>query len=276
MVSWVTLPIWRAQGGEAGLADVDAVDEDAAAGDVEEAGNEIDQGRLPCSAGSDERDDFAAVDGEVDVVEDDGRALALAFAIAEAHVIELNAVLESFEDARMFGFADFVLIVHEVEDGGGGSGGLLEIVVVDAEAADGVVHLEQRDDEGEEDALRHGAVADLVAADPQQRGNCDGSDEIHERRGNRLGADRAEIGAEEPLGGLAEAEEFPELHVEGFHDAIAGDGLVQDVLDIGELVLAAAGGAANIAADAENGPGGDHGQKDRQNPGQACPPARSR
>ncbi len=169
----------------------------------------------------------------------------------------------------MFGFADFVLIVHEVEDGGGGAGGLLEVVVVGAEAADGVVHLEERDDEGEEGAFGHSAVADFVAADPEECRDGDGADEVHQRRGDGLSAHGAEVGAEEFLRCLAEANELPELHVEGLHDAIAGNGFVKDVLDVGEFVLAAAGGAADIAADADNGPGGD-GAEGRQHPGEAA------
>ena len=52
----------------------------------------------------------------------------------------------------------------------------------------------------------------------------------------------AQVGAEEAAGGLLEAQHLPKLHVEGFDDAVAGDGFVQDVLDLGELVLAAARG----------------------------------
>ena len=67
---------------------------------------------------------------------------------------------------------------------------------------------------------------------------------------------------------LAEAQQLPELHVESFHDAIAGDGLVQDVLNVGELVLAAAGSAAHIAADAEDRAHSNE-PEDREDPGQA-------
>jgi hypothetical protein len=67
---------------------------------------------------------------------------------------------------------------------------------------------------------------------------------------------------------LAEAQQLPKLHVEGFNDAVAGDGFVQDVLNVGELVLPAARGAANIAADAEDRSGGDQAEE-RQNPRQA-------
>jgi hypothetical protein len=52
-----------------------------------------------------------------------------------------------------------------------------------------------------------------------------------------------------------------------FDDAVAGDGLVQDVLDFGELVLAAARGLAYAAANLARG--ADHnGQEDEQDPGE--------
>ena len=50
-------------------------------------------------------------------------------------------------------------------------------------------------------------------------------------------------------GGLLEAQNLPQLGVEGLHDAIAGDGFVEDVLNLGELVLAGAGAGAHFAAD---------------------------
>ena len=95
----------------------------------------------------------------------------------------------------------------------------------------------------------HDAAVDRVASEEKQQGDGHGSDEVHERRADGLGAHRAEVGAEETARGLAEAEQLPELHVEGFDDAVAGDGFVQDVLDFGELVLAFAGGLADAAAD---------------------------
>ena len=156
----------RPQRRETHLAHVDAVDEDAPAGHVEEARNQIHQGRLPCPAGPNQRDHFAAVDGQVDVVQHHRRSFTLAFLITEADVFQRDRIFESLERLRMFGLDDLILIVHEVEDGRRGSGSLLEIVVVDAEAADRIVHLEERDDEGEEDALFHSPVADFVAAHP--------------------------------------------------------------------------------------------------------------
>ena len=46
-----------------------------------------------------------------------------------------------------------------------------------------------------------------------------------------------------------EARGLPAFHAEGLDDAVAGDGLVQNVLDLGQLVLPLAGGGAHPPAD---------------------------
>ena len=66
---------------------------------------------------------------------------------------------------------------------------------------------------------------------------------------------------------LLEAQDLPEFGVECLHDAVAGDGLVQDVLDLGELVLAGAGAGAHFAANLARR-GDDHRNKQQQRPAQ--------
>ena len=210
------------------------------------------------------------MDGQVDIAQHHRRTFALGLLIAEAHIFQRNAVFESPDRLRMLRFGNLILIVHEVEDGRRGADRLLEIVVVGPESPDWVVHLEQRNDEGEERALGHGAVPDLVASHPQQRRNRDGSDEIHQGRCNRLGSHRPQVGPEQPFRRLAEAQQLPELHVESLHDAIAGDRLVQDVLNVGQLVLPAARGPAHVTSDPENGRRRDD-TKHWQHPGQLAP-----
>ena len=80
-----------------------------------------------------------------------------------------------------------------------------------------------------------------VAADREQRGDGDGADDIHQGRTDGLDADAAQVSAEEAAGSFLEAEDLPDFSGEGFDDAIAGDGFVQDVLDFGDAVLAGAG-----------------------------------
>ena len=48
---------------------------------------------------------------------------------------------------------------------------------------------------------------------------------------------------------VLEAQYLPQLGVEGLHDAVAGDGLMQDVLNLGQLVLPGAGARPHLAPD---------------------------
>ena len=92
-------------------------------------------------------------------------------------------------------------------------------------------------------------VSDPVAAQQQQQRNGDRAKYIHQRRTDGGRRHRTQIGAEQPLRRGAEARNLPGLHAEGFDDAVAGDGFVQNVLDVGQLVLAAPRGGAHPAAD---------------------------
>ena len=58
-----------AQAGEGGLSDVDAVDSNAAGGDVVEAGDELYHGALACAGEPDQGDHFTAAHLEVEVVQ---------------------------------------------------------------------------------------------------------------------------------------------------------------------------------------------------------------
>ena len=160
-----------------------------------------------------------------------------------------------------------VLGVQEGEDSGGRAHRLLKVVVELRELADGIVELEDGDDEGQEGAGGEHAGLDAIAAHEEQQRNGDGADGVHQGRAERGGADGAKVGAEQALGGATEAQGLPEFHAEGLHDAIAGDGFVQDVVDLGELVLPAAGGVADAAADAMHR---DHDERNeqQQHPGQ--------
>ncbi len=119
-------------------------------------------------------------------------------------------------------------------------------------------------------------VRDAVAAQQQKQGDGRCAEDIHQRRTDGGRRDRAQVGAEQAAGRRAEAGDLPVLHAEGFHDAVAGDGFVQDVLDFGQLVLPAARGAAHPAADFARRIN-DDGNEQQQHPGQSlCPALRPR
>ena len=83
----------------------------------------------------------------------------------------------------------------------------------------------------------------------------------------RHGYHVAHVRREQALGRRLEARRLPDLHAEGFDDAIAGDGFVQDVLNLGQLVLPAPGGAAHLASNLARAEHDDR-HKQQQNPRQ--------
>ena len=94
----------------------------------------------------------------------------------------------------------------------------------------------------------HLAMLDAVAAEQQQQRDSDHAENIHQRRTDRSGGHRTQVGTEQPPRRAAEAGDLPVLHVKGFDDAVAGDGLVQDVLHFGQFVLSAAASCAAPAS----------------------------
>jgi hypothetical protein len=110
-------------------------------------------------------------------------------------------------------------------------------------------------------------VVDLVAAHQQQQRDGHRAENIHQRRADRERRHHSEVGPEQPSRGGAEALHLPVLHPERFDDAVAGDGFVQNVLDLGQLVLSAARRAAHLPADFSRRIQ-NHGNEQQQHPRQ--------
>src|ERR1022692_967512 len=164
-------------------------------------------------------------------------------------------------------FADIIFDVHELEDFTRCPQGLLEVVVELGELADWVVQAEDGRNEGYENSRGHVAVLDLFAAQAQQERNSNGAKNIHQRRTDRGRGHGTQVGAEQAARRSAKAGNLPLLAVEGLYDAVAGNGLVQDVLDLGKLVLSMPGSAADTGADLARGIN-DHGNEQQQHPRQ--------
>src|SRR5437016_12025702 len=86
---------------------------------------------------------------------------------------------------------------------------------------------------------------DLVASQPEQDGDGHRANDIHQRRTERPRPYRPQIGFEEFPGSSKKTPALPRFHAERFYDAVAGNGLMQNVLYIGKFVLAFAGGVAH-------------------------------
>ena len=108
-------------------------------------------------------------------------------------------------------------------------------------------------------------MENLIAPDEQEHGNCHRSNAVHQRRTDGLDAHVAQIGAEQPASGRLEAQNLPQFGIEGLHDAIAGDGLMQDVLNLRKLILAGACTRPHFAADFARGCD-DDGNEQHQRP----------
>ena len=141
--------------------------------------------------------------------------------------------------------ANLVLRVDELEYLLRGAERLLEIVIELPELPYRLVEFKHRNDEGDEEALAEVAMLDVLAAEEDEQRDGDGSEDVHHRRVDGEGADGAQIGFEQTPRSLTEAPHLPGLHAEGLHNANAGNGFVQQVMDFGELVLPFASGGAD-------------------------------
>src|SRR5262249_28310657 len=224
-----------------------------------------DQRALARSARPDQGEDFAGFGFQIDAVQN--LALEAFRLVAETDVLEGDLFGERRQSHGAGPLAHFVRGIHEAEYFRRRADRPLEAVVEEGELADRIVELEDGNDENDEVTAGHAAVDNLFPPQPQQQRDGDGAENVHQGRADRGGGDRAQIRTKQALRRLAEAGEFPVLHAESFYDAVAGDGLVQDVLDFRQFVLAAAGGVAHPAPDFRGG-NDDEGDKQQQQPRQ--------
>jgi len=106
---------------EGDIADVDAVDQDRPLPEVEEAGDQVGQGRLAAAARADDGQGLAGRNDQVDTGED--RSLVV---VAEGDVVELDRLFERRQDRRPRPVGDRRLDVEQGEDPGGGRHALLD------------------------------------------------------------------------------------------------------------------------------------------------------
>ncbi len=135
-------------------------------GDVEEAGDQIHQGRLAGAAGTNQRHYFAPRDHQVDL----SQHLPFAFFIAviETDILEADLLAEFFDDVGANLLPHFVLGIHEAKYLRGCAQRLLKVVIEQSELAHRLVQLENRDDKSEEGSSGECVAANAVAANPEQ------------------------------------------------------------------------------------------------------------
>ncbi len=252
-----------AQRGLGEVADVVAVERDAAAADVVEARHQIDQGRLARSAHAHERHHLAAPDVQRDVAQGElGRA-----GIAERDVLEPQRLAEAEQGVGVGPVGDGRRQVEDLEHALDRRGRLLDGVHDARELPHRPVDQGQRRDEGEEIAGGHGAGDHLVAAVQQRAHEAEGGQHFHERLGDLVGAVVLERQVEQPAVHPLEALGLVTLAAEGLDDLHARERFVQQHVQLGDLLLRALVDTVQPAADRPHGQS-DEGKDDQRDHGQ--------
>ena len=96
-------------------------------------------------------------------------------------------------------------------------------------------------------------VQNQTAFVKQKAGDGHGAKNFHERRRYGLGAHPTQTDPEQSARSVLELFDFKRLHGEGLNDANAREGLLQDVVQLPHLVLAAAAGSANVTSEFRRG-----------------------
>src|SRR6185295_8705834 len=196
---------------------------------------------LACAAGANHREHFPSSHFQIDVTKNLPRLFSIVV-VCEADILEANTLRKLRQSFGSGLVTDRVFGVHELKNLGRGAQSLLKIVIELSEFSYWIVKLKHGNDECQECTGAEDVVLYLVASQQQQHGDSDGAKNIHQRRTNRRSCHRPQIRREQPLRRTMESRNLPGLHAEGFYNAVAGDGFVQNVLNISELILPAPGG----------------------------------
>ena len=130
-----------------------------------------------------------------------------------------------------------------------GAQGLHEELIDAAHALDGLVDAEERVDIGNKGAHGELAILDAVAGIKQKQRKNDSAEQIHQRAIGGPGANPAHVFSQQAAGGGTELRDFEVLHSKGLHHAVAGDGLLENLAEVGEAGLAFLDRVADLAAE---------------------------
>src|SRR5438105_2514939 len=164
-------------------------------------------------------------------------------------VVEQDGLLELGKFHRAGLLPDLLIAIQIFEDFLRCPGGLLEDVVNAGEALHWFVQHEKRDDKAGEFSGGHRSTLDVLAGVGEQSDDGDGSEEFDQRRRERLLRDIAKVAGFETTRSEQEAIGLNVLGAEGLHYLMAADGFLQDLVQLGGVILRAARGAADAAAD---------------------------
>ena len=258
-----------AQLDDADVADVGAVQGDAARGRVVEAGNEVHEGGLAGAARAHDGDRLALRDLQVDAAQHFAAAV-----VAEADAFEADAFAEAVERLGLLRLADGVLrlqddvdALHGGEALGDAVGGFGEVLDgLDDAVEDGHVGHEGR---GVDDGL---VAEDQGAAEPEHDGDHGGAEEFAHGVGAGLADGHLGVLAAHVVGDLLEAAGHALFGAEGLDDAQAAEGFFDLAHGVAPVALGFGGIGLEFAAgeaDDEDHHRGEDDDEQRELPGHA-------
>ena len=223
------LPAQRAAGD---VADVDAVDEDAALGRVVEARHERGERRLAGAGVADQRHRPARREHEVDLLEHGpvGR-------VAEGDAVEADLARAGRQLARAGAVVDALGLVHDLEDPLAGRGRSLALADPHSEAAERDDQHREQEVEDEELGQAERAVHDHPAGGEEDGALREQRQEGEQRDVERALPEGADGLLEDGAGGALELRLAAILLRERLDDVDADDRLLRHRRDVAELLL---------------------------------------
>src|SRR5262249_16764553 len=91
-------------------------------------------------------------------------------------------------------------------------------------------------------------LANLVASVEKKQGDGQRTNEVHQRRSDGSSANPAHVLTEQAAGGFGKFSDFEIFHAEGFNDAVAAGGFLQDLCYVAKAEMRVFSGAANLTA----------------------------
>ena len=179
-VSCVTMPICARSDAQRDVADVDAVDQDRAAGDVVEPRQQVDQRRLAGAAAADDRDHLAGADRERHAAQ---RAAAVAVVVAERARRGTRSRRGTAAAARRRALRRTSVCVSSISKIRSDAAiACCRLALTRLSFLTGpYIRSSAAMNEVNSPAVRR-PVRDLAAAVPQRAGNGDAAEELHQRR----------------------------------------------------------------------------------------------
>ncbi len=171
----------------------------------------------------------------------------------EGHAVVSDGLLKAHQFRRRRLLLDFFRVIQIFENFLRGADRLLKDVVNAGEPFHRLIKHEQRNHEAGEIAGSHAAGFDLIARIPKQADDGERGDELDDRRCNRLLGDVFQVRRAQLAGGGVEAAGFKRLAAKGLHHLLSADGLLENFVELCRVILRAASGPANPAAQADSG-----------------------